>query len=729
MSDQVQVRGPDGQMFRFPASMPQEQITGVLDQHYGRAPAPPSRQQMGRLEAASEGFADGFSLGFNDEAQGLMAAAQADTRPRWIDRFRDDQGNMFTDALGMAGDILTAGSPMTRAGVQMATGRITPAQQQAYESARDSRRDSLEQARQSAPLSTIGGAVGGGILNAAMTGGASAFPSIGRAAAVGAGYGGVYGIGSGEGTIDRAIQGGQGALFGGVTGAATQGLMNAGGAAVRRLFGTSRPSTSQIDDALTRGQIDDATAQRLRDADDLGIELTRGQQTGDRAQIAFEEAARRRSVGSDAASQMVEGFDDTQRGQIGTARQRIADSMSPTGTRVVDDTMDATGFLQQRLQEAERSSRRVYDDAYAVARQSDTVVETGAVQEVGRRVRQTLSAGDNPVIVDDLTPRAARALQTLDELSAMRIRNDAVGGSTALAADDMTVAGVRIQGLERVRQRLVDLQRGAQADPQDRRAMRAVISSFDDWLDDAANARLLEGTDDGIAAYQQARALFRQHRQQFGTQGRRDEAGRLIEEMVARTDGERLPQIANAIFGRASSGEGRASLQMAERVRQIFGPDSQEMGSLRQGLFARVMGLNGDQPAGTDAIVRNLNVLLNGNGRAMASRLYTPEQISRLRRFYGVLRSVQTPRDLTNPSGTAGRLIRQHSRGLLQSLTGRGIPIAGETVNALVEAIGGAGARSQARQALRGVLVPQGVRVPGAVAGVAGYSGSEALIQ
>jgi hypothetical protein len=539
----------------------------------------------------------------------------------------------------------------------------------------------------------------------------------------------VYGIGSGEGTIDRAIQGGQGALFGGVTGAATQGLMNAGGAAVRRLFGTSRPSTSQIDDALTRGQIDDATAQRLRDADDLGIELTRGQQTGDRAQIAFEEAARRRSVGSDAASQMVEGFDDTQRGQIGTARQRIADSMSPTGTRVVDDTMDATGFLQQRLQEAERSSRRVYDDAYAVARQSDTVVETGAVQEVGRRVRQTLSAGDNPVIVDDLTPRAARALQTLDELSAMRIRNDAVGGSTTLAADDMTVAGVRIQGLERVRQRLVDLQRGAQADPQDRRAMRAVISSFDDWLDDAANARLLEGTDDGIAAYQQARALFRQHRQQFGTQGRRDEAGRLIEEMVARTDGERLPQIANAIFGRASSGEGRASLQMAERVRQIFGPDSQEMGSLRQGLFARVMGLNGDQPAGTDAIVRNLNVLLNGNGRAMASRLYTPEQISQLRRFYGVLRSVQTPRDLTNPSGTAGRLIRQHSRGLLQSLTGRGIPIAGETVNALVEAIGGAGARSQARQALRGVLVPQGVRVPGAVAGVAGYSGSEALIQ
>jgi hypothetical protein len=81
MSDQVQVRGPDGQMFRFPASMPQEQITGVLDQHYGRAPASPSRQQMGRLEAASEGFADGASLGFNDEAQGLMAAAQAEPAP------------------------------------------------------------------------------------------------------------------------------------------------------------------------------------------------------------------------------------------------------------------------------------------------------------------------------------------------------------------------------------------------------------------------------------------------------------------------------------------------------------------------------------------------------------------------------------------------------------------------------------------------------------------------
>jgi hypothetical protein len=688
-----------------------------------------SGPQMGRLEAASEGFADGFSLGFNDEAQGLLAASQADTRPRGIDRFRDDQGNMFTDALGMAGDILTAGSPMTRAGFQMATGRLTPAQQQAYESARDSRRDSLEQARQSAPLSTIGGAVGGGILNAAMTGGASAVPSIGRAAAVGAGYGGVYGLGSGEGAVDRAIQAGQGALFGGVTGAATQGLMNAGGAVVRRLFGTSRPSTSQIDDALTRGQIDDAAAQRLRDADDLGIELTRGQQTGDRAQIAFEEAARRRSVGSDAASQMIEGFDDTQRSQIGTARQRIADSMSPTGTRVVDDTMDATGFLQQRLQDASRTARSRVDDAYAQARQSDTVVRADAVGELGLRVRQGLSSGDSPVVVDDLTPRAARALQTIDELADLRIRNDAAGGSTALAPGDMTIAGVRIQGIERIRQRLVELQRGAQTDPQDRRAMRAVIGAFDDWLDDAASARLLDGTDEGVAAYQRARSMFREYRQQFGAQGSRDEAGRLIEEMVARTDGERLPQIANAIFGRASSGEGRASLQMAERVRQIFGPDSQEMGSLRQGLFARVMGLNGDQPAGTDAIVRNLNVLLNGNGRAMASRIYTAEQLSQLRRFYGVLRSVQTPRDLTNPSGTAGRLIRQHSRGLLQSLAGRGIPIAGDAVNALVEAISGAGARSQARQALRGVLVPQGVGVPGAVSGVAGYSGSETLIQ
>jgi hypothetical protein len=724
MPDQVQVRGPDGQMFRFPANMAQEEITSVLDEHYGRT-SQPERPQMGRGAAALEGIADGFGLGFNDEAQGLLAASQADPRPRGLDRFRDDQGNVFTDALGVAGDVLTAGSPMSRAGFQMATGQLTPEQQQAYEGARDSRRESLSQAQADAPWSTLGGQVGGGILNAALTGGAGAGPSIGRAAAAGAGYGGVYGIGSGEGTVDRAIQGGQGALFGGVAGAASQAAINAGGAAIRRLFGTARPTARQIDDALARGQIDDATAQRLRNADDLGVELTRGQQTGDRAQMAFEESARRRRVGSDAASEMVEGFDDMQRGQIDRARQGIAESLSPSGSRVVDDTMDATGFLQQRLQDASRAARSRVDDAYAQARQSDTVVQSGAVRELGRRVRETLSAGDSPVVVDDLTPRAARALNVVDELSDLRIRNDAMSGG--LAPDDMTIAGVRVQGLERIRQRLVDLQKGAQSDPQDRRAMRAVIGAFDDWLDDAANARLLDGTDEGVQAYQRARSMFREYRQQFGAQGRRDEAGRLIEELLQRTDGERLPQIANAIFGRASSGEGRASVQMAERVGRIFGQNSEEMGALRQGLFARVMGLNGDQPAGTDAIVRNLNVLLNGNGRAMASRIFTPQQLSQMRRFYSVIRSTQTPRDLTNPSGTAGALIRQQGRGLLQSLLGRGVPIAGETVNALVEAVGGAGARSQARQALRGVLVPQGVGVPGGVAGTAGYAGSEMM--
>jgi hypothetical protein len=304
MSDQVQVRGPDGQMFRFPASMPQEQITGVLDQHYGRAPASPSRQQMGRLEAASEGLADSFSLGFNDEAAGALAAAE--TGPRGWRRFTDGEGSFLGDLGGAAWDTITAGSPMVRGAVEGAIG-FTPEQTQAYEGTRDSRRASLEQAQQEAPLWTLGGQVVGGILNAALTGGMgvaatpargvsllgrtatipamaarTVAPTIGRAAAVGAGYGGAYGFGSGESMDDRLSSAGIGALVGApaaVLGqAAASGIGNALRGVARRVMPSafSNPERRAVD-RVTRRLVQDRVSpaqarQSIADMQAVGVE-------------------------------------------------------------------------------------------------------------------------------------------------------------------------------------------------------------------------------------------------------------------------------------------------------------------------------------------------------------------------------------------------------------------------------------------------------------------------
>jgi hypothetical protein len=280
MSDQVQVRGPDGQMFRFPASMPQEQITGVLDQHYGRAPAPPSQQQMGRLEAASRGFADVFSLGFNDEAQGLVAAGE--TGPRGWGRFTDGEGSFLGDLGGGAWDVITGGSPLVRGAVEGAIGCLTPEQTQAYEGARDSRRDALASAQDAHPLSTLAGGVGGGIAQAVLSRGALSAPTYARGALVGAGMGGAYGFGSGESMDDRLSSAGIGALVGAPSAvlgqAAVSGISNALRGVARRVMPSafSNPERRAVD-RVTRRLVQDRVSpaqarQSIADMRAVGVE-------------------------------------------------------------------------------------------------------------------------------------------------------------------------------------------------------------------------------------------------------------------------------------------------------------------------------------------------------------------------------------------------------------------------------------------------------------------------
>ncbi|MFK3971119.1 lytic transglycosylase [Pseudomonas sp. NPDC087358] len=97
----------------------------------------------------------------------------------------------------------------------------------------------LKAGQEQNPIASAAGNLAGGVIPALATGGGSASASlagtIGKGAAVGAGYGGLYGFGSAEGdAIERLPEAATGAAIGGLLGGAVPALFAGGSALVRK---------------------------------------------------------------------------------------------------------------------------------------------------------------------------------------------------------------------------------------------------------------------------------------------------------------------------------------------------------------------------------------------------------------------------------------------------------------------------------------------------------------
>lgn len=98
--------------------------------------------------------------------------------------------------------------------------------QGAYERVRDNSRRMLGQAQEEHPGAFMGGQVAGGVATSFLPGGAALrggnlAAKAGKSAAVGAGYGGLYGFGSGDGDLEQRVnEAGKGAMWGAGLGAA-----------------------------------------------------------------------------------------------------------------------------------------------------------------------------------------------------------------------------------------------------------------------------------------------------------------------------------------------------------------------------------------------------------------------------------------------------------------------------------------------------------------------------
>lgn len=324
--------------------------------------------------------------------------------------------------------------------------------------------------------------------------------------------------------------------------------------------------------------------------------------------------------------------------------------------RTVDSPYAAAEQIGTGVQNAAQAARTARTEAYRDYAAVPGEYEPAAFTQIGNSIRQRLSAGDNPVrVTENLTPRAHEALNILDEnVGTLRFQNDAQTGAQLLDASGRPMPRpITGQTIEEARKELTtlygDARRaamgpgGSQADV---RAMDRIIGAFDNHVGDAARAGAFSGDAAALqAAGERARASHASYRRLFTNQGPDDEVGKSVEKIIGRYEGQAATpdQIAQLSYGSAAEPGGSQAIKVAQRLRNIFGEQSPEWGTYKQGLISHVV----DTPPGTAArtpsqVADRIDKFLDGTkGRGLSQATLTVDERAALRSHADSLRTTE----------------------------------------------------------------------------------------
>lgn len=255
------------------------------------------------------------------------------------------------------------------------------------------------QAREQNPMASAAGGVTGGLMPMLITGGSSSLISTGRSAAsgplsraasqgaapslaqaagesaaLGAGYGGLYGLGSAEGDLlERLPDAAEGAALGAAVGGAVPLALGSTRAAVGAARSPDRRAMSQVERAVER---DGMTMEQFRhQADDLqrrypdtAMPADAG---GENVRGLLERVAQTPGAGR---SQVVPALTERQQGQpqrVIDTLQELTKSEQDSFSRMADDLGRATGSsrtarqaVEEAMTQRARDARPLYEKAY-----------------------------------------------------------------------------------------------------------------------------------------------------------------------------------------------------------------------------------------------------------------------------------------------------------------------------------------------------------------------------
>lgn len=367
------------------------------------------------------------------------------------------------------------------------------------------------------------------------------------------------------------------------------------------------------------------------------VRQSMGQATGDTEAIMREQMALR--GGDNSAEQAVaRDFFDAQKRELGQASEAVTRKFSPAGDVVVANPQDAAAILSDSLagraqtvfQAEQSASQRLAaqrdalhtglagakpqilasspteaanilsgavsnaaeraqaakNQAYKALEDSDVVFHPAAFNKAGDEMRALVDKTSKIDINQEFTPAANAAVNKVDSIiGGLAQKRDAAG--RVLPAEPITPSVI-----EDIRKRLNVFMSQAKASaiagkPADALAMRGVIDAFDDLIEN----RIVKGTVikgnplEALSQMRFARGLNTEYRKTFTPQGAGDEVGSAIQKIVGRYEGQAAPteQITGMLYGK-----GPLPVKVAQRLVKVFGPESPEIGAIKQGLLTHL---------------------------------------------------------------------------------------------------------------------------------------------
>tara|TARA_Y100000593_G_C4311512_1_gene338608 strand:- start:170 stop:2323 length:2154 start_codon:yes stop_codon:yes gene_type:complete len=373
---------------------------------------------------------------------------------------------------------------------------------------------------------------------------------------------------------------------------------------------------------LARGEPDFVAGSKALE-EEFGIKLTRGQKTGSRRHKEVEEAIRQGSHGEEPAK-TISRFDEAQRKQLAGARDAIP------GSSTIDNPVKVGGVISDRVQSLHRTLQQEIDDAYEVAGERGAQF-TGS--NITALLKGTRAAVSKRGIGVKSTPGTVEAMKELKRLSrAVR--------SSSRARDKGVMRVVDLAKFDRSRRRIRALiENTPRSNATDKGALIAIKSELDKFVDDAVDNALFQGDDQALDLLKKARGLRTELGKKFSPRNAHDEAGRIMQKLIA--SDPTTEQATNLILGTQKIAKS-VTPKVVSRLKNILGPDSDEMGSLKEAVLLRMVPEVKDVRGAQKAI----NTAFRNHPTLMES-LFSKDEVKSLKNLKALLARVDSPEEIS----------------------------------------------------------------------------------
>ena len=418
------------------------------------------------------------------------------------------------------------------------------------------------------------------------------------------------------------------------------------------VYNAIEPNVETALGLVTPGKVKPLPTPAAPTAGPFGLTLSEGEAAGDLAARQAEQQFIRQGTphGQEWTAQ--------RQAQLAAAKDRIAAGFDPFGQQIAETPNEAGSLLQQGLQRTAAARKAAVDTAYAQARSMPGEIHASVFQDMPAGIKNDLSQGTSPVIVDDkLTPYASQMIRDIDNrVGNLNIQNR-VGQPIPidpLTGKPMPIMGVNLDGVDQMRKRLSTFRGDAfkSGNGADGRAAKAVLDAFDDRIDQAVNGGLFNGNPDAVQAWNNARAAHSDYKSDFSG-GKNDPAGKVVEKILGKyTNNPMAPDdVARYFTGGQGITSNSLNVNVANKMKGILGEQSPEWIGVKQGAFSNMV----EKPPGmTDwgpgQIANRLSKFANSDlGRAV----YTPGDLNLVNQYANLMRQITMPPGSYFPSAPA----------------------------------------------------------------------------